>query len=128
LHNILQVYKPDLFNVQIKEAITSYVMHNVRVEGSLSEGCFSLVITPLILWYLSIPSPSSLDPAVEAQDESLPPVPQQYMPVTSMARNCATNMPAILEFLEANVTGQLQLQLVDWIEAWHNSNDQSKGS
>jgi len=122
------VYKTDKFESQIQSAIANYVMHNVRVEGSISEGCFSLVITPLILQYLGLSSPSSLDPAVEAQDESLPPIPQQYMPVTSMACDCSANIPAILEFLEAYVTGQLKLQLKDWREAWDASNDDDRNS
>jgi len=121
------VYETETIEDQLKAAMLSYVMHNVRVEGSMSEGCFSLIITPLILQYLGLLSPSSLDPAAEASDDSLPPIPQQYMPVTSMARDCTANMPAILQFLEANVRGQLQLQLADWIEAWNESTKDSIG-
>ncbi|XP_059471700.1 zinc finger FYVE domain-containing protein 26 isoform X2 [Neocloeon triangulifer] len=119
----IKVYNSETIEIELESAAVDYIMHNIRVEGSRAEGCLSLILTPLVLQYLGLSSVSSLDPAVEAQDESQPSLPQQYFPVTSMARDCAAHIPSILGFLEKRVEGQLKLQLADWRDAWENSTD-----
>ncbi|CAB3383178.1 Hypothetical predicted protein [Cloeon dipterum] len=119
----IQVYGVEQLESQLKTAVVNYISHNVRVEGSLEEGCFSLLLTPLILQYLGISSLSSLDAAVEASREYLLPLSRDYLPDTCTAIDCAPNIPTILKFLEAYATGQLKLQVADWKAAWENVTD-----
>ncbi|KAF4526269.1 hypothetical protein B566_EDAN010979 [Ephemera danica] len=122
---VLQVIDHEKADIQLSSVITRFINRSVRVEGSTSEGCFALLIPRMVLVFLGISSPSSLEHAQEARDEPTALQQTMFPQVTYLARDCTSHIPQVLEFLQHYATDQLQFQLAEWAEAWKSSDPDS---